>query len=349
MSQFDFITLLQMPDMVSIEETEDPNHIRFIMQPLEKGYGVTIGNSLRRVLISSIPGYAIVGAKFTDVLHEFQSIPGVLEDVTDIILNLKQVRIRSRESKPFKVNLHLKGPLTWTALDIQKSSPFLEIVNPDLYIATLAEDAEFDVELRVAFGKGYVPADEQNLGEYPIGMLPIDAIYSPIKNVVYIIEPHRVGQKTDYERLILDVITDGTISPVEAVRYAAKILIEHIQFFLTFEIAKKQVVTEGAPFAPESSESEHARLKRILSIPIEDLEISVRAYNCLKSNNIKTLGDIVSYNEPELLRLKNFGKKSLKELEEIVHQHGLEFGLNVERYLRPEKSTSSKTYMEFDY
>ncbi|MCX7908562.1 MAG: DNA-directed RNA polymerase subunit alpha [Ignavibacteria bacterium] len=349
MTEIDFITLLQMPDVVNIEETDDPNRVRFIIQPLEKGYGVTIGNSLRRILISSIPGYAIVGVKFTDVLHEFQSIPGVLEDVTDIILNLKQVRIRSNETKPFKVNLHLKGPYTWTANDIQRSSPFLEVVNPDLYIATLAEDAEFDVELRIAFGKGYVPAEEQPINEYPIGMLPIDAIYAPVKNVIYSVEPYRVGQKTDYERLVLDVSTDGSISPIDAVRLAAKILIEHIQFFLSFEIAEKPEIIEGAPVGVETTESEHARLKRILSIPIEDLEISVRAYNCLKTNNIKTLGDIVSYTEQDLLKLKNFGKKSLKELEEIVHQFGLEFGLNVERYLKPEKATSSRTYRDFEY
>lgn len=349
MSEIDLYSLLQMPDKVIIEETDDPNRLRFIMQPLEKGYGTTVGNALRRVLISSIPGYAIVGVKFTDVLHEFQSIPGVIEDVTDIILNLKQVRIRSSETKPFKANLHLKGPYTWTAKDIQRSCPFLEVVNPDLYIATLADDAEFDVELRFAFGKGYVPAEEQPFTDYPIGMLPIDAIYTPIKNVVYIVEPHRVGQKTDYEKLILDVLTDGTISPIEAVRLAAKILIEYTQFFLTFEVAEKPAISEGKPAGEETTESEHARLKRILSIPIDELEISVRAYNCLKSNNIKTLGDVVSMTEQELLKLKNFGRKSLKELEEIVHGYGLEFGLNVDRYLKPEKATISSSYKDFDF
>ncbi len=348
MSQIDFVTFLQMPEKVSIEETENPNLMRFIMQPLEKGYGVTIGNSFRRVLISSIPGYAIVGVKFTDVLHEFQNIPGVLEDVTDIILNLKQVRIKSKETKPFKVNLHLKGPMVWTARDIQRSSPSIEIVNPDLHIATLAEDAEFDVELRIAYGKGYVPADEQPLSDYPIGMLPIDAIYTPIKNVVYNIEPHRVGQKTDYERLILEVLTDGTIAPIDALHLAAKILIEHIQYFFTFDIAQRREISVQ-PQSVEPPESEHARLRRILSISIDDLEISVRAYNSLKSNNIKTLGDIVSRTEQELLKLKNLGKKSLKELEDIVHQYGLEFGLNVQRYLKPEKASTLRNYEDFDY
>ncbi|MFN3306839.1 MAG: DNA-directed RNA polymerase subunit alpha, partial [Candidatus Kapaibacteriota bacterium] len=272
----------------------------------------------------------------------------VLEDVTDIILNLKQVRIKSKETKPFKVNLHLKGPMVWTAYDIQRSSPLIEVVNPDLHIATLAEDAEFDVELRIAYGKGYVPADEHPLSDYPIGMLPIDAIYSPIKNVVYNIEPHRVGQKTDYERLTLEVLTDGTIVPVDALHLAAKILIEHIQYFLTFEIAQRPEISVQAQ-SIEPPESEHARLRRILSIPIDDLEISVRAYNSLKSNNIKTLGDIVSRTEQELLRLKNLGKKSLKELEDIVHQYGLEFGLNVQRYLKPEKASTHRNFEDFDY
>jgi DNA-directed RNA polymerase subunit alpha len=343
MLDIDLFSLLQMPDKVIIEETSDPNNTRFILQPLEKGYGVTIGNSFRRVLISTVPGYAIIGVKFTDVLHEFQNIPGVLEDVTDIIMNLKQVRIRATERKPFKVNLHLKGPYTWTAKDIQRSSALLEVTNPDLHIASLAEDAEFDVELRIGFGKGYIPAEEHPLVDYPIGMLPIDAIYTPIKNVIYTVEPHRVGQKTDYERLILDVLTDGTITPTEAVQFAAKVLSEHIQYFLTFKGIEKPTIVETTP-ADETLESEQVRLRRILSIPVEDLEISVRAYNCLKANNIKTLGDIVSKTEADLLKLKNFGRKSLKELETIVHQFGLEFGLNVSRYLKSEKSNRS-----FDY
>lgn len=343
MLDIDLYSLLQMPDKVVIEETDDPNHTLFILQPLEKGYGVTLGNSFRRVLISSVPGYAIVGAKFTDVLHEFQNIPGVLEDLTDIIMNLKQVRIRSSEKHPFKVNLHLKGPSTWTARDIQRSSALLEITNPDLHIATLAEDAEFDVELRISFGKGYIPAEEHSLVDYPIGMLPIDAIFTPIKNVIYTVEPYRVGQKTDYERLVLDVLTDGTVTPIEAVQFAANVLTEHIRYFQTFEGIEKPTITEGVPTL-ETIESEHARLRKVLMMPIEDLEISVRAYNCLKANNIKTLGDVVSKTENELLKLKNFGKKSLKELESIVHQYGLEFGLNVGKYLKTEKSNRTYDY-----
>lgn len=341
----DLNSLLQMPDAVIVEETEDPNHTRFIFQPLEKGYGVTIGNSLRRVLISSVPGSSIIGVKFTDVLHEFQSIHGVLEDVTDIILNLKEVRIRTEERKPFKVNLHFKGPHTWTAHDIQRASALLEVANPDHYIATLSKEAEFDVELRIGFGKGYVPAEEQQLIDYPIGMLPVDAIYTPIKNVVYTIEPHRVGQKTDYERLILDVSTDGTISPIDAVKLAAHIIVEHISYFVNFEREEKPtIVTDTSIDGGE--EGEHIRLRKILLTPIEELEISVRAYNCLKTNNIKTLGELVSYTESELLRFRNFGRKSLQELTEIVRQMGLEFGMNVDKYIRAD-SKSSKVYNDF--
>lgn len=345
MFDIDLNSLLQMPDSVIVEETEHPNHTRFIFQPLEKGYGVTIGNSLRRVLISSIPGSAIIGVKFTDVLHEFQSIHGVLEDVTDIILNLKEVRIKTQERKPFKVNLHFKGPHTWTAHDIQRASALLEVVNPDHYIATLSKEAEFDVELRIGFGKGYIPAEEQQLIDYPIGMLPVDAIYTPIKNVIYTIEPHRVGQKTDYERLVLDVITDGTISPIDAVRLAAHILGEHIMYFVNFEREEKPTIVTDTSI-DSGEESEHIRLRKILLTPIEELEISVRAYNCLKTNNIKTLGELVSYSENELLKFRNFGRKSLQELAEIVRQMGLEFGMNVDKYVRSNSKTS-KMYNDF--
>ncbi len=343
MIEVDLKQLLQMPEGVTIEETDGQKRKIFTFQPLEKGYGVTIGNSLRRVLLSSIPGSAIIGVKFSDVLHEFESIPGVIEDVTDIILNLKQVRIKAFDKKPIKVNLHLKGPHTWTASDIQRASAHLEVVNPDLVIANLSKEAEFDVELRIGYGKGYVPAEEQHSVDYPIGMIPIDAIYTPIKNVIYNVEPFRVGQKTDYEKLILDVATDGTIDPVDAVKLSARILTEHFGYFISFEKEQLPVITtndtEGS-----TTETEHARLKNVLQIRIEELEISVRAYNCLKTNNIKTLGDLVSHSESELLKLRNFGRKSLQELSEIIHSYGLEFGMNVDKYLR---ETKNAKYLDF--
>lgn len=332
MLDIDLYSLIQKPEEVIIESTENPNRVRFIFQPLEKGYGVTIGNSLRRVLISSIPGFAIIGVKFSEVLHEFQNVPGVLEDVTNIILNLKEVRIKAPENKLYRVNFKLKGPGVWTAGDIQRFSSILEVVNPKLHIATLAEDADFDVELRIGFGKGYLPAEEQDMKDYPIGMLPIDALFSPIKNVVYNVEPYRVGQKTDYESLVLDVTTDGTIPPLDAVRYAAKILNDHISFFQKFQkIETPDILVEG--YLPVVEESEHERLRKILIKPIDELEISVRAFNCLRSNGIKTVGELVSYDKNDLLKFRNFGRKSLEELETIIKNFGLEFGMNVERYL----------------
>lgn len=335
----DLYSLIKKPEEVIIEPTENSNHVRFIFQPLEKGFGVTIGNSLRRVLISSVPGFAIIGVKFSDVLHEFQSIPGVVEDVTDIIMNLKEVRIKTFDNKVSRCNFKLKGPGEWTAGDIQRFSANLEVVNPELHIATLAEDADFDVELRIGFGKGYVPAEEQQMSDYPIGMLPVDALYSPIKNVIYSVEPFRVGQKTDYESLVLDVTTDGTVSPKDAVQYAAKILNEHISFFQELKkFEKTDIIVEG--HLPAIEETENERLRKILSKPIEELEISVRAHNCLRSNGIKTVGQLVAYDRNDLLRFRNFGKKSLEELEKIILTFGLEFGTNVRRYLNSDPKTS---------
>lgn len=324
---------MQMPERVIIEETSSDYHGRFILQPLEPGFGVTIGNSLRRVLLSSIPGSAIIGLKISDVLHEFQTIQGVVEDTTEIILNLKEVRFKTADKKLQRIMMHLKGPGHWTAKDIQDNCPQIEVIDPDKHIATLADDAEFDVELRVGRGKGYIPAEEQVIVDFPIGMLPIDAIYTPIKNVIYNIEPYRVGQKTDYERLILDVSTDGTIAANEAVHQSAKILNDHFKFFLTFdEFDDDMPVVESAE--EELKAAERNRLRKILLTPVDELELSVRAHNCLKAANIKTLAELVQLNEAELLKFRNFGRKSLSELGEMIQTFGLEFGMSVEHYLK---------------
>ncbi len=326
-------TQMQMPERVIIEETSSDYHGRFILQPLEPGFGVTIGNSLRRVLLSSIPGSAIIGLKISDVLHEFQTIQGVVEDTTEIILNLKEVRFKTADKKLQRIMMHLKGPGHWTAKDIQDNCPQIEVIDPDKHIATLADDAEFDVELRVGRGKGYIPAEEQVIVDFPIGMLPIDAIYTPIKNVIYNIEPYRVGQKTDYERLILDVSTDGTIAANEAVHQSAKILNDHFKFFLTFdEFDDDMPVVESAE--EELKAAERNRLRKILLTPVDELELSVRAHNCLKAANIKTLAELVQLNEAELLKFRNFGRKSLSELGEMIQTFGLEFGMSVEHYLK---------------
>lgn len=328
---------LQMPDKVQIEENEALNFGRFILQPLEKGYGVTIGNSFRRVLLSSIQGTAIIGVKISDVLHEFQTIPGVLEDVTEIILNLKEIRIKAIDKKVNKINLHIKGPGVWTAKSIEEASAeAVQVMNPHNVIATLSNDAEFEVELRLARGKGYIPSEEQVMTDFPIGMLPIDAVYTPIMNVVYNIEPYRVGHKTDYEKLVLDVTTDGTISPLEAINYSAKILNDHVKFFIGNEEIIEEKVHHGSP-EDEVKEQERNRLKKILLTPVEELELSVRAHNCLKAASIRNLSELVHLQESELLKFRNFGRKSLAELSDVVKLYGLEFGMNVDKIIRDEQ------------
>ncbi len=325
---------LQMPDKIQIDDDKDLNFSRFTLQPLEKGYGVTLGNSFRRVLLSSIQGTAIVGVKISDVLHEFQTIPGVLEDMTELILNLKEVRIKHNDKKENKINLHIKGPGVWTAKDIQDaSSEAIEVMDPEHIIANLAEDADFDVEIRLARGKGYVPSEEQIMNDFPLGMLPIDAVYTPVMNVIYNIEPYRVGHKTDYEKLVLEVTTDGTITPEEAVNYSSRLLFEHIRYFMGTEEFEEEKIR---PINPEDEikEKERNRLKKILLTPTEELELSVRAHNCLKAAGIKQLSDLVRLQESELLKFRNFGKKSLAELIDIVKLYGLEFGMNVDKIIR---------------
>lgn len=327
---------MQMPERVQNEDTGSQFHGRFILQPLEQGYGVTIGNSLRRVLLSSIPGSAIIGVKITDVTHEFQTVQGVVEDVSEIILNLKKVRMKMNDKKATKVIFHVKGPGTWTAKDIELAAPdAVEVIDPDHHICTLSDDAEFDVELRIGKGKGYVPGDEQSIVDFPLGMLPIDSIHTPVKNVVYTVEPFRVGQKTDYEKLILDLTTDGTISAQEAVHFASKVLNEHIKFFINFDKYEE----DAQPHMAEEEEikvAERNRIRKILLTPVDELELSVRAHNCLKSANIKNLAELVNLQESELLKFRNFGKKSLTELAEVVASFGLDFGMNIEPYLRDE-------------
>ena len=326
-------TFIQMPDNILIEETDNPNFTKFILQPLEKGYGVTIGNSLRRVLLSSIPGSAIIGVKISGVLHEFQTIPGVIEDVTEIILNLKEVRLKAIDKKLQKINFNLTGPCQWTAKDIQEASNLIEIVNEEHYIATLSEDVELDIELRIGRGNGYVPAEEQQIGDNPIGMLPIDSIFTPILNVIYNVEPYRVGHRTDYEKLVLDIRTDGTSLPIEAVHIASRIINEHIKFFITFEEEEEEPPVQETT-EDEVKEAERNKLLKTLLTPVEELELSVRAHNCLKAANIKNLAELVQLHEQELLKFRNFGRKSLAELTEVVNSYGLTFGMNIDHVIK---------------
>ncbi|GAB5465763.1 MAG: DNA-directed RNA polymerase subunit alpha [Candidatus Kapaibacteriales bacterium] len=329
-------THIQMPEKVNVEKGSETNYGRYTLQPLEQGFGVTLGNAMRRVLLSSIPGSAIVGVKISDVLHEFQTLEGVIEDVASIILNLKQVRLKQNDKENNRLTFTISGPKIFTAGDIEENTSGVEIINKDQYICEITADIELEFELRLGQGTGYVPSEEHQINDFPVGMLPIDTIFTPIKNVVYNIEPFRVGQKTDYEKLILEVQTDGTVGVKESVHFASQILNEHFKLFYSVpELATE----DGASVDGEDSqkESERQRIRKILITPVEELELSVRAHNCLKAAEINSLGELVKLEESELLKFRNFGKKSLTELGEVVLQNGLEFGMNVDYYLKDDK------------
>lgn len=328
------ISSLRMPESVVLDEANYTNTFgRFTLQPLERGYGVTLGNSLRRVLLSSLQGAAITSVKFSGVLHEFTTIEGVVEDVSEIILNLKQVRMKFLSKKPNKIDLSFNGAGEWTAGDIQKSSNEIEILNPSLHIATLNKTAKFDVELRVGKGVGYVPAAENVQPDQMIGVIPIDSIFTPIKLVKYDVENVRIGDKNDYEKLTFEITTDGSITPDDALTQAAKILRDHIQLFINFDMEpeEEQVVSQ--------KDSETERIRKILLTSVDDLELSVRSHNCLKAANIKNLAELVRKDEQEMLKFRNFGRKSLAELTEIVETLGLDFGMDVDKYLKEESET----------
>jgi DNA-directed RNA polymerase subunit alpha len=323
------MSTVQMPEQVELEQsTATSTFGKFILQPLEKGFGVTIGNSMRRVLLSSLPGTAITAIRVEGIQHEFSTIKGMVEDVSDFILNLKQVRIRPTNKKAAKVTLQLKGPLDLTAGEIGKFSQEIEILNPDLHLATLNKEANFELELRLGRGKGYVPSDENKATDQPIGTIAIDSIFTPIKNVKFIVEPTRVGGQTDFEKLILEIETDGSITPEEAVTYAGKIMRDHVQFFIDFGVEPE------AEKAETEQEAEVSRIRKVLRMSVDELELSVRSHNCLRSANIKTMADLVRRSESELLKFRNFGRKSLAELSEIIEQHGLNFGMDVDKYLK---------------
>lgn len=325
----------KMPESVVMEESTYTNSFgRFSLQPLERGYGVTLGNSLRRVLLSSLSGSAIVAVKFSDVLHEFTTIPGVVEDVTEIILNLKQVRLKLLNKKPNKIELSFNGEGEFTAAAIQKASADVEVLNPELHIATLNKGAKFDLELRVGKGKGFVPAVENKSPEYTIGVIPIDAIYTPIKNVNFTVENVRIGDRNDYEKLTVEIVTDGSITPDDALTQSAKMLRDHLQLFINLDMEPEESREES------QKDSEKERIRKILLTSVDELELSVRSHNCLKAANIKNLSDLVRRDEAEMLKFRNFGRKSLAELMDIVENLGLEFGMDVDKYLKDENENN---------
>jgi DNA-directed RNA polymerase subunit alpha len=318
---------IQMPDTLEVEEATD-TFGTFILQPLERGFGVTIGNSFRRILLSSLPGIAINAVKINGVEHEYSSIEGIKEDVYEIILNLKEVRFKQVEQSSGIVHISKSGEGSLTAEDIDEATADYEVLNPDLLIATMAEDADLEMELHIGRGRGYVPAEEQDVDtEEDVNLIPIDAIYTPIKQVQFDVENVRVGQRTDYEKLVMDITTDGSINSKEALTIAGKILKEHTQKFITEEIDE--------PFTQEEEEidAEKQRIANLLKTSIEDLNLSVRSYNCLKSANINTIGELVARDEQDLLKFRNFGKKSLAELVEVIEGKDLHFGMDVTKYL----------------
>ncbi len=323
---------IKMPDGVILDEASStPTYGKFTIQPLERGFGVTLGSSFRRILLSSLTGSAITAIKVDGVLHEFTSIPGVVEDVTEVILNLKKVRMRVLNKQTTKLELSLNGSGQFTAADLQKSCPDIEVLNPDLHIATLNDGAKLTMELRFGFGKGYVPAMKQNIVDQTIGIVPIDSIFTPIENVRYDIENVRIGESNEYEKLVLEVVTDGSITPEEAMSGAGVILRDHINMFINFDVEQEEDKVDN------EKDLEFERIRKILITNVDDLELSVRSHNCLKAANIKTMGDLVRKDESEMLKFRNFGRKSLAELMEIVDTYNLDFGMDVDKYIN-EKS-----------
>ncbi|MCX7862910.1 MAG: DNA-directed RNA polymerase subunit alpha [Bacteroidales bacterium] len=323
------ILAFQKPDKVIMLESTD-RHGKFEFRPLEPGYGLTVGNALRRVLLSSLEGYAITRIKIDGVDHEFSTIKGVVEDVTEIVLNLKQIRFkRQLESVDTEVvNITISGQEEFKAGDITRFLTSFTVLNPDLHICTLEPTVKLHITLWISKGRGYVPAEENKTEDMEIGIIPMDSIFTPIRNVKYHIENVRVEQKTDYEKLVMEIDTDGSIHPLDALKEAAKILIYHFMLFsdekIGFELEERSDVDEF--------DEETLRMRQLLKTKLTDLDLSVRALNCLKSADIETLGELVTYNKNDLLKFRNFGKKSLTELEELVASKGLHFGMNVAKY-----------------
>jgi len=303
---------------------------KFEFRPLEPGYGLTVGNALRRVLLSSLEGFAITSVKLENVEHEFSTIPGVVEDVTEIILNLKQIRFKRQidEIEDEKVTLSIGGQEQLKAADFQKFISGFQVLNPDLVICNLGTDVQLNMEITIEKGRGYVPAEENKKTNVEVGVIAIDSIFTPVKNVKYSIEDFRVEQKTDYEKLIFEIITDGSIHPKDALTEAAKTLIHH---FLLF--SDERITLEADEIAQtETYDEESLHMRQLLKTKLVDMDLSVRALNCLKAAEVDTLGDLVSYNKNDLMKFRNFGKKSLTELEELVVLKGLSFGMDLAKY-----------------
>lgn len=318
----------QKPDKVIMLEADEFNG-KFEFRPLEPGYGITIGNALRRILLSSLEGFAISSIKIEGVDHEFSTIPGVMEDVVDIILNLKQVRFRRvvEESESEKVTINISDASEFKAGDISKFLTGFEVLNPDLVICRMEADVNFNMEVNITKGRGYLPAEEHAPTE-ELGVVPIDSIFTPIRNVKYFVENYRVEQKTDYEKLVIEISSDGSVHPKDALKEAAKILIYHFMLFSDEKITLDSEEKNGA----EEFDEEILHMRQLLKSKLVDLDLSVRALNCLKAADVETLGELVVFNKNDLLKFRNFGKKSLTELDELLVSLNLNFGMDISKY-----------------
>ncbi len=323
------ILAFQKPDKVIMVESDD-KFGKFEFRPLEPGYGITIGNALRRILLSSLEGYAITTVKIEGVDHEFATIKGVMEDVTEIILNLKQIRLK-REIEDFdseKVSISVSGQEVFTAGDINKFMTGFRVLNPELVICRMEADVKLHMEITINKGRGYVPSAENKPVDAEFGIIPIDSIYTPIKNVKYSVENYRVEQKTDYEKLVFEIKTDGSIHPKDALKEAAKILIYHFMLFSD----EKITLDSDEKFANEEFDEEVLHMRQLLKTKLVDMDLSVRALNCLKAADVETLGELVTYNRNDLLKFRNFGKKSLTELDDLLNNMNLTFGMDISKY-----------------
>ena len=317
----------QKPDKIILQKATD-FEAQFEFRPLEPGYGVTIGNALRRVLLNSLEGFAIIGVKIEGVEHEFATMKGISEDVVEIFLNLKQVRFKKivdHEVSNEKIILSIKNRTEFTAGMISEGTQTFQVMNPDLLICTLDSSARMDIELTIGKGRGYVPAEDNKPKDAPLGYIPIDAIFTPIKNVKYTIENTRVEQRTDFEKLIMEVSTDGTIHPEEAVKQASRILIQHLMI-----ITDENITFDNKEEKKEDLVDEQTlQLRKVLKTPLEDLDLSVRAFNCLKAAKINSLSELVQYEQEDLMKFRNFGQKSLAEIEQVLTERGLHFGMDL--------------------
>jgi len=331
-----YINWQEMIKPEKVQVNSKPSYGKFVCEPLERGFGITIGNALRRIILSSLYGAAIVSVKFDAVMHEFSVIEGVLEDISEITLNLKEVRLRISDNEPRTTRIDAKGPKEVTAGDIISDDGKCEVLNPGLHIATLSEKADLKMSMTVKIGKGYSLAEANKDQDAPVGTIPVDSVFSPIKRVSYVVGNARVGQKTDYDKLTMEVWTDGSVKPDDAVAYAAKILKEQMLIFINFDeqLEPEPEKKSGEPQKPKFNEN--------LYRSVEELELSVRSANCLKNANIIKIYQLVSKTEGEMLKTKNFGRKSLNEIKEVLNEMGLSLGMKLDGFIPPEEDTEEE-------